>query len=675
MVVVTDYWIINCESDGIAVRPLRSRLADLERRIPSRYRSLTGLVAWQEGTVLSRIGMSNEAWAAFHRALLIFEALGENDNRAYMLNAVSAMDADLGRTAQAWMLRPELFQAASRSGKPALLQMALDTTARSELAAKRLDTAHVLFSAAASIEGGNPRLRFDATLWRTLTAERLGRHDQAADALSAARLLAAKIKDAGLRASVDNDLRLAEALATPITTRTALLTVFIEDAVRRDDRYHLPEAWLERGRARRASGDLNGARSDFTAALQALSVRAERIGEPDVRDTFFGTFDDVVQELVDLIDRAGSPVKALDEREQWRVRAVADSADGRGAATTAMALCRRLPRGIVVLDYLVLSDRLLLFSLSERGVRVTHMRTTRTELTSLTTALTSSLQTGKPYQEQAKRLYHILMEPVQADVATSDTLVLVVDAPLDGLPFCALLDPADQRFLVEKASLVYAPTITAFAARLGGKEGSERITRALIVGNPRTDPTLGLAPLPAATREAREIAAMYGVTPLVDERASKGEILSRMHDVNLVHIGSHSVVNGDHPHSGFLALSPSGDDGGALYVHELARLRLANLDVAVVAGCRTGGAVSSSEALTSIALAFIAAGAKNTIASMWDIDDDVAPSVFHDLHRRLQLGARPAAALRETQLALLHSRSPRFASPATWSGLRLYGGR
>ena len=666
MAEVVEYWILNCFSDGPAFAAAMSRMHAAVPRVPPKYRNLRGLWAWQEATMFSRIGMHNEALAAYERALSIFDSLGEVGNRSYMMNAVAFTNAGLGRSSEAWRMRRELFRLASEAGKPELEQSVVDAAARTEMMAGNLERAHALFAVAAATDGPNARLHFDSTLWQALTAQRLGWQREAERALPSARLAAEKISDRSLRAAVDDDMRFAEAmLVDDAHQRTSMLSGYIAGIVARTDTIHLPAAYVERGRAQRACGNLAAAQQDLVRALSEIESRGEGVLAPDFRDRYFAKTEDIIRELVDTLDRAGNPFAALAANERWRARMTDESVVVPDDFRTVL---RGLPTGVTVIEYVSLPDRLLIFRMTREGATSQRVAISREELRERVAQFANEVRRGQINRALAANLHEVLGHPRGPHV------VIVADPMLDGVPFGALIDPIAAKYVVEKSMLVFVPSATAFLRLLQSRRPMPSRLRALIAGNPSFDPEVfRLEPLPASEREAIRIASLYGVAPLTGAAATKERIVRELEHADVVHIGSHALAGGDDPQRSCLVLASSGGASGALYVHELVRLHVHDVRVAVVAGCRTASASDSGGGLRNIALALHAAGAANAIGSLWDFDDTAGVPVFSELHRRLLAGATPAAALQATQQWLLHSPDERLRSPSVWASLRLYG--
>jgi CHAT domain-containing protein len=75
--------------------------------------------------------------------------------------------------------------------------------------------------------------------------------------------------------------------------------------------------------------------------------------------------------------------------------------------------------------------------------------------------------------------------------------------------------------------------------------------------------------------------------------------------------------------------------------------------------------------MSSLSRAFLVAGARGVVGTLWEIDDDVSAQLFRTFHAHLRAGTRPAEALRAAQVETLRSPDPRLGHPATWSPVEL----
>lgn len=115
----------------------------------------------------------------------------------------------------------------------------------------------------------------------------------------------------------------------------------------------------------------------------------------------------------------------------------------------------------------------------------------------------------------------------------------------------------------------------------------------------------------------------------------------------------------------FLALSLRTDGTReGLTERALARFRLGGARV-VLNGCSTGsGPTQRGAGLSSFANAWLAAGARSVVASLWPVGDDGA--FFEEYYRALLQGHRPAFALQAAQTAMIRNGAWR-SQPGYWA--------
>ena len=98
-----------------------------------------------------------------------------------------------------------------------------------------------------------------------------------------------------------------------------------------------------------------------------------------------------------------------------------------------------------------------------------------------------------------------------------------------------------------------------------------------------------------------------------------------------MHYAGHAIVNDQVPSLSRLLLARDGasDDDGALFVSELAKVRLDGTKLVVLAACSTAsGMVTNGRGIASIARPFLEAGAATVVATLWDVQDQSAASAL-----------------------------------------------
>jgi CHAT domain-containing protein len=103
---------------------------------------------------------------------------------------------------------------------------------------------------------------------------------------------------------------------------------------------------------------------------------------------------------------------------------------------------------------------------------------------------------------------------------------------------------------------------------------------------------------------------------------------------------------------------------GFLHMDEIASLKL-NADLVVLSACRTGqGTMARGEGVTGLARAFLYAGSKGVVCSLWSVDDRETANLMVDFYGHLKEGRPAADALRDAQLAMIRAgKAPLYWAP------------
>jgi CHAT domain-containing protein len=669
------YYRGNAEIDAGDVAEAAKTLRILDARTPKQYRALLAQMDWLRGAIAGLDGFADRNLIAYERAYEEFNVLREEQNAADMRARIAALLTILGRTAEAWHMRRDAFAAASGTGDPWRVEVAAYSAGIDAVSESRWDIAHALFTVVSEVESGNSRLHAEALVWRALAAMRAGMTNTVAADLRAARRAPGSLQDAALREDVTNALRLVEAMIVRGQSHEraiALLTEYLASARRRDRSTWLTQVLVERARDYRASGDFVSAETDLRQAISIVEERRTAMARDDLRDSFLGKSIEAYRELSDLLDERGETAGALAVADRPRARMLLDrvihlTADG----IAPEDIFRSIEPRQAILAYSVFEKRLVIFAITRRGIERFTVPVAASDVKRLTSALATAMDHDqKTAHEQARQLGRILIDPAVPALHDVDSLVFVCDPVLQQVPFAALVDHNGQ-YLVETYAIMVAPSVIG-CVRGTRQPPSAAPESLLVVSNPRLSPDrfASLPSLRGAEGEAREIASIYrSPTVLIGKDASTERVLASLSRCDVAHIATHAVVDPRDPIKSRLLLAGE----GTLTVAEVAAMRLDRLQIVILASCRTAVATEGYGDIRTLAAGFLAAGARNVVASLWDINDEVTRSLSVALHRGLRDGRTPADALRDAQLQMLRSADPRLTEPRTWAALQLYG--
>jgi CHAT domain-containing protein len=675
MSLVAQYYVAICRHYAGDNEGSLRLIDELLRDAQPAYVALRAQALWQRGTGLSRSGLLLESTVAYKSAMQLFAKLGEGANLERMRQNIAANEAALGRGGVSWRMRRQSFAGFSENGDYGGLQSGLEAAARTEALSDRWDTAHALLKVAMHPAlQTNPWLHLNSLTWRGLAAHRLGWSDRSAVELAEARRLLDSLPVGELHDEGENELLLVEAVLSrerDPTRAVALLDRYIANAVRLQSGFALPEAFLERGRTHAALGHTSESLRDLEECLARLDQR--RSDAEGFRDAFFNTAETATREQARVLALSGRNSDAFTAVERIRARSIADRLRrAPSPPATAMAMKAVLPAQTLLVSYASLPDRLLVFSIDSGGFRVNRSDVPQEALLKDLGQWVELIRKGNDVEADvlAERLYRYLIGPVQDRLHQQQTLVLIPDPRFGAIPFPAL--KSRGRYLLEDSATIVAPSAAVYATLV--QSTVSRTGNVLAVGNPAVDRArLGeLAPLYEAEAEAQEVGAIYSqATVLTGSAATRDEVLRQLTGSAVADLASHAITVSFDPSQSFFALAPSGNSTGALYLHELAALKLKTHTV-VLAGCRTSTPTGVND-ISSFALAFLAAGAQNVIGTLWDVDDAAARRFSTSFHRKLRDGAPPVTALRQSQLEMLRSPSSEMRRMSAWGAFQITG--
>jgi len=116
-------------------------------------------------------------------------------------------------------------------------------------------------------------------------------------------------------------------------------------------------------------------------------------------------------------------------------------------------------------------------------------------------------------------------------------------------------------------------------------------------------------------------------------------------------------------------LPPEAEDG-ILTAEDVSGMDLLDTDLVVLSACETGlGEVQVGEGVFGLRRAFVLAGAKTLVMSLWKVPDQQTQELMEDFYRRILEGQPRAEALRQAQLAM----KAKYPDPYYWGAFICQG--
>ena len=146
--------------------------------------------------------------------------------------------------------------------------------------------------------------------------------------------------------------------------------------------------------------------------------------------------------------------------------------------------------------------------------------------------------------------------------------------------------------------------------------------------------------LPFAREEVEMIGKLVKTTPLIGKDATKGEVFQRLKSVALVHIATHGRAETGEvlltPNPGWTSPIPRKEH----YILPMSDEQAVHLRerLVVLCCCQSGRGEVKAEGVVGIALAFLCAGARSVLVSLWAINDQATMEFMRHFYQHLADG-------------------------------------
>lgn len=647
-----------------AIEVQRSSYAVAERRfgeIAARAKgrqaiALEARALWGMALSQARRGATSETERAYRVAVDDFERLGETSNVGFMQALVADIHHALGRSSEYARAMYAALDAFDRRDDPSLRYAVLLALGQ------RLADDGVQHAAVAAIReavGIAPRTGRAKDIpesFERLAYEqaRLGDMQRATANLALARSALSSITDSLMRARLDVEIARAEAVVYSESEPMRALDR-LEHVARYFRGADIPTdygpALTKRADLRLALGDSIGALADLDSATTVVRTLVSSSSNRETVRRLVVTQSHVYRRLVAIALARGDTGLAYRYSELSRATQLIP----RGARASVR---RSTPEGLVTLAYLFLPDRLLIWTVAARRptASLVTVLTTPEQVGALVTRFVNLIREDTDAQaeaEVARRLYEVLIVPVEGALVSAHEVVLVPDGAIADVPFAALRDRRD-RYLVEEFALAYAERVSdrslvRLSARtvVGGQ--------ALLVGNPAWDRALfpDLDVLRSADSEVESIRSLY-LNPrmLTGAAATRQALLRELPRHALVHFAGHARVVREAPSTSHLVMAhdTSGFVGNVVIASDLTRMDLSAVRLVILSACGEGRDRYAGSAKNGLVEALLDAGVGEVIASQWEADDAGTAKLMAALHKEFAAGAGGAEALRRAQI-------------------------
>ena len=326
-----------------------------------------------------------------------------------------------------------------------------------------------------------------------------------------------------------------------------------------------------------------------------------------------------------------------------------------------------MPAGITQLSYALETEHAYLWVRDASGIRATVLAATPAAIDRELTTLAAAIRKRDPQQLDVM-LAHLSTVLLPAGALRDDakTLEIVAEGRIAEIPFAGLILPGEPaRRLVEGRSIEMIGTL--FDARARPRPKQARALGFVALANEarperRRAGVAGLSrvALPRTRRHTPSRHSSVASDPaaqvrlLLGAEGSASNLRKAWQDgADVIHFATHGLADPRQPQASLLLL-PALDAAGSptyLTAGQVQEWR-GDVDLVFLSACETAvGPSRFAEGLPGMQRAFLRAGSRAVIATLWPVEDIYASEFAADFYRRYFGGMRASQALSETQRA------------------------
>ncbi|BAZ22093.1 hypothetical protein NIES4073_29740 [Kalymmatonema gypsitolerans NIES-4073] len=442
------------------------------------------------------------------------------------------------------------------------------------------------------------------------------------------------------------------------------------------------------GRLRKQQGDILGAIAAYDAAVNELqSLRSDLVAvNRDVQFSFKESVEPVYRESVALLLQ--SQGEKLSEETLDKARQRIEALQLAQLDNFFREACLNVTK--VVLDEVVdqdnptaaiiypiiLKDQLqVIVKVPKQPLAHYSVNKSQTEVEDILGQLQQYLTEPdrlEEVQSLSGQVYSWLIQPIESELQRSNvnTLVFVLDGALRSVPMAALYD--GQQYLIEKYAVALNLGLQLQKPKPLAQEKLQVLAGGLVQPPVKFQ---RFPPLPEIKSEFNLIAkAGVSTTKLLDKDFTSKALFGKINSIpfNVVHLATHGQFSSRSEDTFVLATDgPINVTDFDLLLRRRDETRPEAVELLVLSACQT--AAGDNRATLGLAGVAVRAGARTTLASLWNVGDRSTAILIGEFYRELARSkVTKAEALRRAQVTLLQ-KYPNYSRPAYWAAYVLVG--
>lgn len=434
------------------------------------------------------------------------------------------------------------------------------------------------------------------------------------------------------------------------------------------------------GRIAKQQGYEKDAIAAYTGAFNTLrSLRRDLItANPDLQFSFRDSVEPIYRELVDLLT---APDNVNDENLKT-ARTVLESLQLAELENFFREACLDVTQNIdqivdstdqatAVIYPIILKGRLeVILKLPHQDLRHYSVSIAQEMVENIIDRLYENLPLPyaiKQVQTHASQLHEWLIRPAVEHLTANhiDTLVFVLDGSLRNVPMGVLYD--GHQYLIEKYAIAVAPGLQLVDPQPLAKQELAAIAAGMSEARP------GFSALRFVEQEVNQVQTSLSSRVLFNQNFTQANLEAAIRNTPfpVVHLATHGQFSSNPAQTFILAWDQP------ILLAELSQLlrssdqgRAKAIELLVLSACQT--ASGDNRATLGLAGVAIRAGARSTLASLWNLDDESSAVLVSQFYQALQQpGITKAKALQKAQIALIQSRG--YNKPGQWAPFILVG--
>ncbi|RCJ40577.1 hypothetical protein A6770_37890 [Nostoc minutum NIES-26] len=503
-------------------------------------------------------------------------------------------------------------------------------------------------------------------------------HPQATNYAQNARQIAKSINSQKLEAislEVLGELEPEKSLDYLETALSLAQSIHAEDIT-----YSLQE---QLGKLYQKQGKIEAARQAYGAAVNTITnIRANLLSSnSDSQFFFYEKVEPVYRNYMQLIAHSTAPDYDLISQihEQLHIAELEDYLKCGKLNLLPIDEIQNLDESLIIIHVIDLGDSIEVISKSPKQPLHHHSVDSKLIREHINNLVNTLQDNNLAYTSEdiilsySQAIYKYLIAPIKY-LPTSGTIVFTTDASFQSLPMGLLHD--GKNYLLER----YGITGTLGSRVQQPKLLKQNQLRAFIAGVSKVGPSFfapnapkGLKALPEVEVEIANVKQGMSSSKVLLNEEFTSLLLDKelsSNDFSIVHLTTHAQFSSIAERTMIFAwdkpiiVSEFND-----LIKEKTQFSPSGIELLVLSACQT--AKGNKRSALGMAGVAVQAGARSTIATLWQVDADSSALLMKEFYQKLKDGLTKVEALRQAQLKLLSN--PKYQHPSHWAAFVLIG--